>query len=224
MSASFDSGSLLRHWCCWLPPQNDDALHAMPAADVVFTAVRLADGRETVLGRANLTLPRGANAVAWFCAGGGKPTPPAVCSGWQVLLPTAGCSANGADCVITATVTDAATGAVLASNVQLLAPPGKLNASRAVRATAVVGEANPTDGSVPVTVTATGGGGAPALFVTLFTAANGRFDDNFLALLRGSRVLRFLPFAPDQRDVLAHTLRVNTLSELMRPLSLPMQR
>ena len=100
---------------------------------------------------------------------------------------------------------------------QLLAPPGKLNVSRTVRATAVVGEADPNDGSLPVTVKTTGGGGAPALFVTLFTAANGRFDDNFLTLLQGTRVLRFLPFAPDQRDVLANTLRVATLGELMKP-------
>eukprot|EP01047_Picozoa_sp_COSAG01_P027786 COSAG01_NODE_1845_length_9070_cov_16.651806_5_plen_195_part_00 len=190
----------------------------MPDAEVVFTAIHLVDGRATALSRANLTLPRGANSVAWFCAGGGKPTPPAVCLGWQALLPTIGCTASGTNCVITATVTDVANGAVLASNVQLLTPPGKLNASRTVRITALVGEANATDGSVPVTITAasgsgSGGGGAPALFVTLSTAANGRFDDNFLTLLQGSRVLRFLPFAPDQRDVLAHTLRVNTLGE-----------
>ena len=165
--------------------KNDDALDALPAANVVFTAIRLTDGSAMVLGRANLTLPRGANAVGWLCAGSGKPTPPAVCSGWQALLPTVGCAANGVDCIITAAVTDAATGAVLASNAQLLALPGKLNASRTVRATAVVGDADPTDGSVPVTVTATAGGGAPALFVTLFTAANGRFDDNHLTLLRG---------------------------------------
>ena len=199
--------------------QNDDALHAMPAAEVVFTAIHLVDGHATVLSWANLTLPRGANSVAWLCAGGGKPTPPAVCSGWQALLSAIGCTASGTNCVISAIVTNVATGAVLASNAQLLAPPGKLNASRTVRATAVVGEADATDGSVPVTITATGGGGAPALFVTLFTAANGRFDDNFLTILRGSRVLRFLPFAPDQRGVLAHTLRVNTLGELMTPLS-----
>jgi hypothetical protein len=198
--------------------QNDDALHAMPTADVVFTAVRLDDGRPMVLGHAKLALPRGANAVAWLCAGGGKaPTTHGVCSGWKTLLPAVGCAANGSDCVIATTVTDPTTGMVLASNAQLLAPPGKLNASRTVRVSTLVGKTDPTDGSVPITVTTTGGGDAPALFVTLFTAANGRFDDNFLTLLRGSRVLRFLPFTPDQRDILAHTLRVNTLGEFMKP-------
>lgn len=210
--------------------KNDDALHPIPAADVVFTAVRLGDGRAMVLGRASIALPRGANAVTWLCASGGgggggggegggtTRTPPAACVGWKQLLPTAGCAASGIDCVIAATVTDAATGAVLASNMQLLAPPGKLNASRTVRVTAVVGETDPVDGSVPITVTAAGGGGAaPALFVTLFTAANGRFNDNFLTLLRGSRLLRFFPSVPDQRTILAHTLRVNTLGELLKP-------
>ena len=196
--------------------QNDDALHAMPPAIVTITAVRLADGRAMLLSRrVNLTLPRGGNAVAWLCAGGDKATlPPGVCTGWKELLPSVGCTTNGTDCVIITTVTEAATGGELASNAQLLAPPGMLNASRSVRVTAVVGEADPTDGTVPITVTATDG--APALFVTLFTAANGRFSDNFLTLLQGSRVLRFLSFAPYQRDVLAHTLRVNTLGELMK--------
>ena len=191
----------------------------MPDAEVVFTTIHLVDGHATVLSRKNLTLPRGGNSVAWLCAGGGKPTPPTICSGWQALLPAIGCAASGTDCAITATVTDVTTGVLLASNAQLLAPPGKLNTSRTVRVTSVVGEADASDGSVPITITTTGGGGAPALFVTLFTAANGRFDDNFLTIFRGSRVLRFFPFAPDQRGVLANTLRVNTLGELMAPLS-----
>jgi hypothetical protein len=114
-------------------------------------------------------------------------------------------------------VTDAASGAVLARNTQFLAVPGRLNASRAVRVFFEVG-AEAADGSIPVTLTASLP--APALFVTLFTLANGRFTDNFVPLLSGAGAplqLRFLPFAPGQRDALAASLRVNTLGELLNP-------
>lgn len=200
--------------------KNDDALAALPAADVIVAAVHLRDGATVQLGRARLSLPRGANAVAWLCASGGAATPPASCPSWAALLPAAGCAASGADCVITTSVVDAASGEQRAANSQLLVVPGHLNASRAVRVTAVVGDADPADGSVPVMLTAAGDGAAPALFTMLFTEANGRFDDNFLTLLPAGgapTVLRFLPSAPGQRDVLASTLRINTLGELMNP-------
>ena len=199
--------------------RSDDALAPL-AAEAVFSVTRLQDGAVAELSRAPVSLPRGANAVAWLCAGGGGASPP--CPKWATLLPAAGCAAAGTDCALTVTVTDAASGAVLASNTQLLAAPGRLNASLAVRVTAVVGAEAP-DGSVPVTLTAAGGAStaAPALFVTLFTLANGRFSDNFLTLLSGSAEVAFLPFAPGQRDVLAASLRVNALGELLRPLPPP---
>ena len=196
---------------CFL--KNDDALAPLPRVNVAIEAIRLRDGSRASLGSARLSLPRGANAVAWLCAGGGA-SPPANCAAWSALLPPLGCAASGNDCVVTASVKDAASGALLASNAQLLVAPGRLNASRAVRVTAAVGE-EAADGSIPVTLTAAGAGAAPALYVTLFTLANGRFDDNFITLLSGTRVVNFLPFAPQQRGVLAGTVRVNALNELL---------
>ncbi len=197
--------------------KNDDALQPLAAATLVVAAVRLRDGSTAELGRAAVALPRGGNAVSWQCAGGGPPPPAAACAGWPALLAAAGCAPGGTDCVISATVADAATGARRAANTQLLATPGALNASRAVRVAAAVGAAR-ADGAVPVALTVAGDGSAPALFVTLFTAANGRFSDNFITLVpAGQTTVLFLPFADGQRDVLAATLRVNSLGELLNP-------
>ena len=209
LAACDDSGA------CFV--RSDDALAPL-AAEAVFSVTRLQDGAVAELSRAPISLPRGANAVTWLCAGAGAPP----CPKWAALLPAAGCAASGIDCALTTTVTDAASGAELARNTQLLSAPGRLNASLATRVTAVVGAEAP-DGSVPVTLTASGGGlgGAPALFVTLFTLAQGRFSDNFLTLLAGSLEVAFLPFAPGQRDVLSASLRVHALGELLRPLPPP---
>lgn len=197
--------------------RSDDALAPLAGAEVAFSVTRLQDGAVAELSRAPVSLPRGANAIAWLCAGGGAAAP---CAKWSALLPAAGCAASGTDCALTATVTDAASGAVLARNTQLLAAPGRLNASTAVRVSAVVG-AEAADGSVPVTLYVGGGGGAPALFVTLFTLAQGRFSDNFITILSGSAEVSFLPFAPGQRDALSASLRVHALGELLRPLPPP---
>ena len=199
--------------------RSDDALAPL-AAEVVFAVTRLADGSEAELSRAPVSLRPGANALAWLCAGGGAAPP---CATWSALLPTVRCAADGIDCAVTATVTDASTGAELARNTIFLAPPGALNVSRDARVSFVVGTEDPADGSVPISLTATGGAaaGAPALWVMLFTLANGRFSDNFIALLSGSRTVRFLPFAPGQRDVLAASLRVNAVGELLRPMPPP---
>ena len=200
---------------CYL--KNDAALRALESADVTFAVTRLRDGSTAQLSVArNISLPRGANAVAWLCAGGGSAANGTGCPAWSALLPATGCDAAGADCVLDVRVTDSASGDTLASNVQLLTAPGNLNgASRAVAVAASVGDAR-ADGSVPITVSVAGGGAAPALFVTLHTAANGRFDDNFLTLLpAGDTVINFLPFAPQQRDILAATLRVDALGALL---------
>jgi hypothetical protein len=208
LAACDDSGA------CFV--RSDDALAPL-AAEVVFAATRLADGSVAELSRAPVSLARGAGSIAWLCAGGGA----APCRPWSALLPAAGCAKDGADCAVTATVTSAPSGAVLAENTIFLAPPGALNVSRDVRVGFVVGD-EAADGSVPVTLTPSGGvAGAPALWVTLFTLAQGRFSDNFIALLSGSRVVRFLPFAPGQRDTLAASLRVNAVGELLRPMPPP---
>jgi len=191
--------------------RSDDALAPL-AAEVVFSVTRLADGSTAELARAPVSLPRGAASVGWFCAGGDSHP----CTAWPALLPASGCASSGADCALTASVTDASSGLVLATNTIFLTTPARLNLSRAVRVTFSVGEED-ADGSVPVTLTAAGAGAAPALHVTLFTLANGRFSANFIPLLSGSTVVSFIPFAPGQRNVLADSLRVNAVNELLRP-------
>ena len=64
----------------------------------------------------------------------------------------------------------------------------------------------------------------PALWVVLTTAAHGRFEDNAF-LLRGggdgdrdsggggSRTLEFIPFLPEQEEVLRKTLRVEHVAQ-----------
>lgn len=61
----------------------------------------------------------------------------------------------------------------------------------------------------------------PALWVVLTCAAHGRFEDNAF-LLRGvdgtsggSRTLKFIPFMPDQEEVLRKTLRVEHVRQHM---------
>ena len=54
---------------------------------------------------------------------------------------------------------------------------------------------------------------APALFVVLTTAAQGRFEDNAFLLKGGSRTLDFIPFMSDQEDTLRRTVRVEHLAE-----------
>ena len=192
--------------------RSDDAVAPLAGATLRLSVTRLSDGSVAQASSVPVSLPRGANAVAWACFDGRAPAPR--CTPWKAVLPALGCAASGVDCALGVELLDAA-GATLAANTQLLAVPGRLNASRAVRVTAAVG-AEQGDGSVPVTLTVGGDGAAPALFVTLFTLANGRFDRNFVALVpAGATVVRFQPFAGGQRDLLADSLRVNSLGELL---------
>ena len=195
--------------------RSDDAAAPLAGALLRLSVTRLTDGAITAVSNSPITLPRGANAVAWACFDGRAPAPG--CTPWKTLLPALGCAASGVDCALNVALLDSA-GETLAANTQFLAVPGHLNASRAVRVAVAVGT-EVADGTVPITLTTAGGqGAAPALFVTLFTLANGRFDRNFIALLpAGVTVVRFLPFASGQRDVLADSLRINSLGELLNP-------
>ena len=60
----------------------------------------------------------------------------------------------------------------------------------------------------------------PALWVVLTCAAHGRFEDNAFLLrggntTSGSRTLEFIPFLPDQEEVLRQTLRVEHVKQHM---------
>jgi beta-mannosidase len=98
-------------------------------------------------------------------------------------------------------------GSIVSENPQLLAVPGLLAFPAADVTAQVAGAAN-ADGSVNVTLAST----ATALFVTLTTAAQGRFAPNvFMMPGAGAKVAQFLPFAAAPLDLalLADTLRVD---------------
>lgn len=141
------------------------------------------------------------------------PPQPPPCTPLATLLSTAGCAPDGTDCLLRLTVVDAS-GAEIAVNEQLLAPPGKL-AITPTAVTARVGDVL-ADGTVPVTLTASGAAG-PALFVTLFTRANGRFSENAVTLIPGAEptVIAFMPFADAQAALLRDSLRVNHLAQFV---------
>ena len=188
--------------------KNDGALTPLDGVTLNIFAVRMDGTRTPLLPSKPVTLPVGANAIEWFCADG-KVVPPAACAPWSSVLPTVGCAGNGTDCVLSLSVT---TGdGELSYNTQLLTVPGHLSMATDTRVTLAVGAEAP-DGSIPITITVTGSG--PALFVTLFTLANGRFSDNALPVMfPGMETVQFLPFLPGQAGALASSLRVDHLAK-----------
>lgn len=160
------------------------------------------------LGSIPLALPRGANAFAWACVDGSALSPAGACLGtnWPAALTAAGCAANGTDCYALSRVT-AADGSIASENPQLLVVPGLLAFPAAAVTAAVAGAPN-ADGSVNVTLAST----ATALYVTLTTAAAGRFSPNvFMMPGAGGSTVRFVPFGATPADLplLAETLRVD---------------
>lgn len=82
-------------------------------------------------------------------------------------------------------------------------PPGGMKLKPAKVTVEVASKANP-DGSVDVTVTTD----AVAVYVTLTTLAQGRFDDNAFVMLPGSRTIKFLPVMGFKMEELTSTVRV----------------
>lgn len=124
---------------------------------------------------APVALPVGPAAAAWSCAdGAGSPSPSngKCANDWPAVLTAAGCASDGSDCVVTTRLADAS-GATVDSTTVLLAAPAAL-ALRPAVVTAVVGAPSPDGRTVNVTVTSD----APALYVTLTTLAQGRFQPN----------------------------------------------
>jgi beta-mannosidase len=138
-----------------------------------------------------VALRRGAGALEWGCLDGAG-APPA-CAPPAAALARAGCAANGTDCAVLSVLTDAASGAELARNLQLWAVPSALAVARGATVAAAVGAPAP-DGSVPVTLTVQGGA---ALLVLLSSAAQGRWSDNALQLLApGKHTVALMPMLP----------------------------
>jgi hypothetical protein len=165
-----------------------------------------------------------AGGTCWLKDPGGNPAPkagvtlctppgqPLPCTPLSAVLLRAGCRGDGSDCFLASEVRTAG-GTTLANNVQLLGVPGGLDVARGVQVALTVGQG--ADGSVPITLTATGGA---AFYATLFTLANGRFSENALLLLPGQPlVVEFLPFSEGQEEVLRDTVRVDHLGAFLKP-------
>lgn len=190
--------------------RNDDPLAPLNAT-LTITAVSTVTGAP--LGALSapraVALRRGAGALGWSCLDGAG-APPA-CAPPAAALARAGCAANGTDCAVVTVLTDAASGAELARNLQFWAVPSLLRVARGVTVATAVGAPAP-DGSVPVTLTV---GGGAALLVLLSSAAQGRWTDNALQLLPpGQHTVALQPMLPDgaappvDAALLASSLRV----------------
>jgi hypothetical protein len=129
---------------------------------------------------------------------------------WSLVLTAAGCTPTGTDCYVVSRV-NSSSGVAVAENPQLLAVPGLL-AFPAADVTAQIAAVPNADGSINVTLVSS----ASALFVTLTTAAAGRFDPNVI-MMTGARsiVSRFIPFAASSLDItqLSETLRIDHVAE-----------
>lgn len=147
-----------------------------------------------------VSLPRGGGAIAWFCAAGSGT--PGACASYATLLTAAGCAANGYDCLLTVSLSDAG-GSVVDAHTVLLTIPANL-ALRPANVSVAIGDVTPDGASVALTVRAD----AVALFVTLTTLAQGRFSTNTFVVAPGAPVaLSFIAFGgPVDVDALRDSL------------------
>jgi hypothetical protein len=187
----------------------------MAPLDVMATValVRISGaGAQLASNSTRVTLPRGAGAVQWLCVGTGD-TAGAGCEPLAAYLARQGCASNGSDCVLVTSLADAATGAPVTDSWELLGLPGELALSDPALALAVAPAAN-ADGSINVTVTANA---APAAFVTLTTAAQGRFSDNvfWITSAGNAKTVAFIPFGQLDADLLRASIRVEHLQQYL---------
>merc|ERR1712070_957564 len=94
----------------------------------------------------------------------------------------------GEKAMLNVIVTDS-DGSIVCDNPVAFAAPKNMTLPKAT-VTAVVADSANSDGSVDIHLTSD----AFALYVTLTTLAQGRFDDNAFVMLPGQKVIKFLPF------------------------------
>ena len=196
----------------------NDAPLSRADGTLTLHAVELASGTRlaTPLGVANVTLPRGAGAMAWVCLDGSNASS-VVCESPATVLAAAGCEPDGSDCAVEAELTGVGGGAAIASNVIFMAMPSVLRFATRATVSATVGTIAPDGASIPVNVTVSGGA---ALFVTLTTLAQGRFERNAAPITpEGVWPMRFVPLLSAARGglpldaaELSRTLRIEHLA------------
>ena len=189
---------------CFL--RSDDAVSAF-SGSVAVSVLRYASSALSQLKAVPISVPRGGGAFSYFCLGAGDPVA-GTCQSVGDALAAAGCRSDGTDCALLTATTSAASGAIVDENMGLLATPAAIVAGGALpraNGTAAIAGAPRADGSVPVAVTADGA----ALLVVLTSAAQGRFEPNFVvAMAAGTTTVSFLPFEGFELEQLVESLRV----------------
>ena len=157
---------------------------------VVVTSVEIETGKSSTVGGvpASFDLVAGPAAVSWF-------TLDAVTDGTTHFLMV--------DCLDE-------NGEVVSHNVLLQAPPKDIKTLPKDSGLGLKVASQPNaDSSIDIAVTAT----APvALYVTLTTAAHGRFSDNAFELIGGTKTIQFVPFGDLDAATLRKSLRVEDLA------------
>ncbi len=189
-----------------------------PAVTVTRRLVSVVNG--TVYGTwlTTAALPLGGGSIAWFCMD--NTTDAQACpSVAEVLEGTAGCAADGSDCVLDIVVTGG--GALpLSSHTAFLAAPAAVLAALAAPQpvlNATVGKALP-DGTLPVSLAYAGGttvaaAGLP-LLVTLTSTYAGRFTINAFTPLVLPVAVSFIPWGPTpDPQAFVGTLRIQHLGQ-----------
>lgn len=189
--------------------KNDNPLNGVNLTAFV-SLERYEDGSHIVLSNRSFSLPAGANSLQWFCAASSA-IPPAACPTWNSVLPKSGCWGNGSDCLLNITLVESVSSRYLYSNQQLLNSPELLMPSLShLPISFSIG--NPSNGVVPITVTAT----ESVLYVHLTTLASGRFSENSFSLVSTrSKTVQFIPIDSLNMALLTSSLRVEHLAQYL---------
>ena len=162
------------------------------AGMVEVAAVEFASGKSTVVKSLSVTMPAGAGVIQWF---------------------TLDKTVEGTAEMLMVTVSDEA--GVQTTNPVAFATPATMKLPKASVSAKAIATAQEEDerslGAVEVVVTAD----QFALYVTLTTLAQGRFEDNAFVMLPGKKVVKFFPFAGFVMSELVASLRVEHAAAYM---------
>ena len=121
---------------------------------------------------------------------------------------------NANTTILLGTFTDSVTGAVLTRHPMILTEPMHLTMTSLALTITVATEPN-ADGSIDVTVArANSASTNAALYVTLTTAANGRFSDNAFVFYQ-TTTLQFIPFGTLKQALLVSTVRIEHVADYL---------
>lgn len=183
----------------------DNPLHAF-FGSLSVSMLRLTDGNISLVANHAVNLSIGAGSMQWTCVDGAYWP----CAGYGAALASAGCLPDGSNCLLLLDVTRNDGTNVMSSH-ELLAPPSALVLPQAsVEVTGI----SACPGGACITLSSS----ATALYVTLTTAAQGRFSDNAFILpvavtsrsppAAGVYTVNFTFFGYPDVALLASTLRV----------------